>query len=293
MADFRHYQPRRSSSGTAWRRWFIFAIIAIVIFFMARAIFGGGNSSTNENNEPDITLINNADVNAPANTNTDLNANTNLAVNGNTDLSTFALANCPVPISQYGQRQVVALTFNLVANNKYVPEVLTALQQAKAGASFFTTGAFAVKNEELIKSIVAAGFGVYSQGNDLLHFGTLAIADVTSQLTKAENTISAITGQTTKPLVRMPYGEYTDQTIKAAKDQGYCIIQWTVDAFDWKSDMTADQSKERVLGAIKPGAIVVMSAGSDTAPNFLSSLISELRSRGYEPLSVAQLLQTK
>ena len=70
---------------------------------------------------------------------------------------------------------------------------------------------------------------------------------------------------------------------------GYGAVGWTVDSLGWQGTATggsAEGIRERVLAALRPGAIVLMHVGaapdgSTLDADALPQLITEIRARGY------------
>jgi peptidoglycan-N-acetylglucosamine deacetylase len=102
--------------------------------------------------------------------------------------------------------------------------------------------------------------------------------------------ITAVTGTDPAPLFRFPFGDASARTITIANQAGYVPVRWTVDTLGWQGTaghITAAVVASRVLGAARPGEIVLMHAGSnpDDHTTFdadaLPAVISGLRAQGY------------
>jgi peptidoglycan/xylan/chitin deacetylase (PgdA/CDA1 family) len=68
---------------------------------------------------------------------------------------------------------------------------------------------------------------------------------------------------------------------------------WTVDAYDWQDGMTVAQAQERVMTAVKKqagGSIVALHAGYDITPELITTLAEQLKTEGYEIVTLATLL---
>ncbi len=293
MADFRRYQPRRSSSGLPWRRIGVLSVLILVVVLIGRAIFSnnGDINTNNENNS--IRLVtdntNQESSNDNANTNTAAVSNANVAA---PDTSSFSLDSCTGAISQFGQQKVLALTFNLAADNDETRRLLETLKTAKVPASWFVSGAFAETSSALVGDLAAAGFGVYNRTYDNPRLTGLTPEQVSEQLAKAETAISAATGRSSKPFVRPPFGEVNAAVVTTAKADGYCTILWTVDAFDWQSDATAASSSQRVIDKFRAGAIIMFSAGYDSTAAAVERVIEAAGADEYRFVSLADLLRT-
>ncbi|CAK0758551.1 peptidoglycan-N-acetylglucosamine deacetylase [Gammaproteobacteria bacterium] len=91
---------------------------------------------------------------------------------------------------------------------------------------------------------------------------------------------------------RFPYGACDASALDAVTKAGLYPIQWDVVAGDPSRDQTAGRIIHTILSQIHPGAIIVAHAngrGWHTA-EALSTLIPELRARGYRFVTVSELL---
>jgi peptidoglycan/xylan/chitin deacetylase (PgdA/CDA1 family) len=93
-------------------------------------------------------------------------------------------------------------------------------------------------------------------------------------------------------LFRLPYGTYTDDTLRVINEQGLYIIQWDDVSGDPDPNITAESMTNWVLQQVQPGSIIIMHAngrGWHTA-EALPTIIQSLRQQGYTLVTVSQLL---
>jgi LysM repeat protein len=113
-----------------------------------------------------------------------------------------------------------------------------------------------------------------------------------SELDRTEAKVKSITGKTTKPIFRAPFGAVNSAVLSGVGAAGYgYTIQWNIDTVDWKG-VTASQINTKVQANIKPGSIVLMhtGAGAPGTPLALPTMISQLKAKGYKFVTVSQLL---
>ncbi len=280
MNNLQRYQGYRLHRRTPLRgigRLIGYGLIIVLLVLLWNALRGGGAKKTDENSN--ISPLVNGNASA-------VNANTGTAVT-----STITTAKCPGVISQYGEKKSMVLTFNGAGTTPgSVEKIRDELKQASAQGSFFLTGAWIEKNPELTKSLAEAGFGVYNYTYDKPHPEKLTTEQLTEQLTKAEQVIVSTVSKNPRPFFRPPYGEFNESIVATTKAAGYCVIHWTVDALDWQEGQTVDGAKQRVLDKARPGGIVLMNVASDVVADLVPSLITELRSQGYDLVSLEALL---
>lgn len=305
MAEYRRYRPRRNSSqDTNWRRWLVIGIGVVIVFFVAKMAFSGKKETTNgtsntNNANVEIRLVTDNTNTTVSNTNVTLNTNsttnTNTVATTPTSWSGFAVNKCTTAISNYGTAKRAVLTVGFSAANESVAQVIASLKEAGVPADFFVSGSFATKNPDVVKSATTAGFPVYSQSFDSTDLTKLSDADVTTTITKTETAIVDATGVTSKPIFRPPAGSYTTNTLKLLRQAGYCAVLWTVDSYDWQDGMTPTLAKERVMTAVnkqKGGSIIALHAGYEITPQLITDLVAELKTQGYEIVSLETLLNT-
>jgi peptidoglycan/xylan/chitin deacetylase (PgdA/CDA1 family) len=188
-----------------------------------------------------------------------------------------------------GAGRVVALTFDLGGNDAGVAAILRALATERLRATFFITGSWAREYPGRVREIAGAGHAIGNHTATHPHLTTLTDAQVRAQLADAEARLSALTGRTTRPLFRFPFGDVDARTLQLVNADGWCAYRWTVDTLGWKgtSGGTAGDVRSRVLAHLQPGEIVLMHGGGnpDDGTTYdadaLPSVITALRARGY------------
>lgn len=194
-------------------------------------------------------------------------------------------------------RNVVALTFDAGGNDAGVTPILAALAAAGVPGTFFMTGRWVEVYPARAREITSR----YPVGNHTYshpQLTTLTDAQVEDQIVRAETAIMSATGQDPHPLFRFPYGNVDARTLADVHSLGYGGIRWTVDTLGWEgksNGQSASTVLERVLGALRPGEIVLMHVGAandgttldaDALPN----VIREIQARGYQLVLVRDFL---
>ena len=193
----------------------------------------------------------------------------------------------------YGNRNRprIAFTFDAGGPVEPAPLILDSLASHNLHVTFFLTGVWAQQNPDLVRRISNAGHEIGNHTVDHPDLTTLPDNAVCNELVQADQTISAITGHTTRPYFRPPYGARNDHVRQLAANLGYHTIYWTIDTLDWKTDATPDQIISRVMGNLSNGAIILMHAGSSAEAKTLDRLIPMIQQKGYEIVNLTQVLQ--
>jgi peptidoglycan/xylan/chitin deacetylase (PgdA/CDA1 family) len=192
--------------------------------------------------------------------------------------------------------RVVALTFDAGANANAIPEILATLGSENVPATFFLTGdwvrAFPAQARE-----VGALYPVGNHSNTHPHLPQLPSAQVASQVTDAQVSISAITGRDPRPLFRFPFGSRDARTMAVVNGLGYVSVFWTVDTLGWEGTsggQTTSTVTARVLAHLQPGEIVLMHVGSNPKDHStldgdaLRNIIEAIKTAGYGFVTIPQ-----
>lgn len=189
-------------------------------------------------------------------------------------------------------QKMMALTFDDGADGGNIPIVLEILEDYNVTSTFFITGKAAEDHPELIEDIYDAGHELGNHSYSHPDFTKLTASQMATELKKCDDLIIGITGESTKPYFRPPYGYLNADVLAGVGSAGYTkTIKWTVDTIDWRGDSVADITS-RVMNNAGNGAIVLMHVGEGAVntPAALPGIIADLQSQGYELVTLTELL---
>lgn len=217
------------------------------------------------------------------------NTNTGLALPKPPALTT---ASCPSVVSASATSQkIVALTYDVGTAPGDLAKTVPAAKAANVPASFFVAGKLVEKDRTAIQQVHDAGFPIYNHTYDNLKFTTLTPTEVQAQLQAADDLIRSVTNVTTKPYARIPFGVSTPEALTAMREAGYCGLTWTVDGLDIETTATVESVTNRITRFAKPGAIILLHAGSDLAAAATPRVVSALQQAGYRFVSLDDLFR--
>jgi peptidoglycan-N-acetylmuramic acid deacetylase len=188
-------------------------------------------------------------------------------------------------------RPELALTFDAGGPSTPTAQILDILAKYHLHVTWFVTGQWAQDNPDLVRRIHNEGHEIGNHTMNHLDLTTLSDVRVCQELNQAEQIISGITRQTTRPYFRPPYGARNAHVRTLAANLGYRTVYWTIDTLDWQTDATPQSITDRVMNNLSNGVIVLMHAGSDPEAQTLDSLIPKIMQRGYQIVSLTQLLR--
>lgn len=168
--------------------------------------------------------------------------------------------------------------------------MLSILRQHDLKATFFITGEFAEKYSDLVREIAAQGHEIANHSYSHPNLTDLSNEEIKAQLQRTEDAIRKITGRTTRPYMRPPFGARDPRVLKAAAEAGFRSVYWTLDSGDWQQGATAQSVIRRVLDNVGNGYIVIQHAASPITAEALLTIIPELRARKLTILTLSTLM---
>lgn len=186
--------------------------------------------------------------------------------------------------------RLIALTFDAGSDLGNTGLVLDTLADKGVRASFGITGEFADAHPDQVRRMAREGHVVINHSYSHRSFTGVSSDEVLitrderqDDLLHAENVLAALTGATTAPFWRPPFGDYDASVLEDVGAIGFGVtVMWTFDSLGWQG-LAADEIVARVLELADPGAIVVMHVGSQSEDGqALGGIIDGLRAAGYE-----------
>ncbi len=185
----------------------------------------------------------------------------------------------------------IALTFDAGAAGEPTDKILKALAKHSLHSTFFLTGKWIERYPELCRRIVDEGHEIGNHTYSHPRLTAISDGEIINQMEKTEQLALRVTGKSTKPLFRPPFGARNKHVLDVVGGLGYRSIYWHVDCWDSvKAGITSDQITKRVLKLVGNGSIVLMHCGSQATANALDGLLTQLEERGYKPVTVSELL---
>jgi cellulose synthase/poly-beta-1,6-N-acetylglucosamine synthase-like glycosyltransferase/spore germination protein YaaH/peptidoglycan/xylan/chitin deacetylase (PgdA/CDA1 family) len=200
----------------------------------------------------------------------------------------------------------VALTFDDGPDADWTPKILQILKEKQATATFFVIGESANQYSDIVKKEYAQGNEVGNHTFTHPDFETISKSQLQIELNLTELLLESSLGVKTL-LFRPPYGiDHQPETaseiqmLPIPQSMGYIIVGARVDPHDWGevnggAPPSTDTIVQRVLhdATLGKGNIILMHDGGGDRANSVAALpqiIDGLRAKGYEFVSVADLL---
>src|SRR4051794_10669795 len=197
--------------------------------------------------------------------------------------------------------RVISLTYDDGPNAEQTVDVLDALAEQDAKATFFVLTDRAREHPEIVRRILDEGHQVGLHGLDHARLTDVGGREAVRRIRAGKRILEGITGRPIT-LYRPTYGAIGLAALLGARVSGMDVVIWTAWARDW-FDAPAAEVAERVVGALHPGAIVLLHDATDDAqaigsgppPTFSRGevtrlILTGLKEHGYTSITTGDLL---
>ncbi len=186
----------------------------------------------------------------------------------------------------------IALTFDDGPHPRYTKKILSILEKYNIKATFFVIGVNIQNYPQELKKIYESGHEIGNHSYD--HHSTLGLnkEELCKEIETCEELIYNSIG--TKPtLFRPPQGKFDEMLTQITAKKGYSVILWSIDTRDWEHASPSNIA-ETVIKNISGGDIILMHdyvSGKNTTCDALEIIIPALQEKGYEFVTVSELLK--
>ena len=182
----------------------------------------------------------------------------------------------------------VALTFDDGPNGKVTQRIVNTLQKYDSKGTFFMVGNRMMSDQETVKKVYASGSEIATHSYDHSDLTRLSASSVRYQIEQPQKLIRQIVPYTPK-LFRPPYGS-VNAAVRNASNVPF--ILWSIDTRDWEH-RNANKTVQTVLSQVKDGDIILMHDLQSSTADACETLIPELKKRGYQLVTVSELLASE
>lgn len=185
----------------------------------------------------------------------------------------------------------VALTFDDGPHPLPTRQLLEVLDHYHTPATFFIVGKIAVQYPDLLRAMTSCGHELANHTWNHGDVRNLSTSALRKDLDQTRWLIESITGKQTF-LFRTPgtTEHYLRRSFRVPA--GYELVLWDVHSLD-QEGLSANVIASRVLAQVKDGDVILMHNGLASTREALNLIIPALQERGYEFVTVSQLMQTR
>lgn len=185
-------------------------------------------------------------------------------------------------------RKLVALTYDDGPNPKITPRLLELLHQKNAKGTFYLLGEQLREFPKTAAQIVASGDEVGNHTYDHKMLTGLSADGIRSELERTQDLLTSVAGHQVATM-RPPGGAYNTRVREVADSMGYKVILWDVDTNDWRRPST-NSIIDNVLRNAHDGSIILMHDRYESTLTVTAAVIDGLRQRGFEFVTVSELV---
>ncbi|MDK2802993.1 MAG: polysaccharide deacetylase family protein [Oscillospiraceae bacterium] len=177
----------------------------------------------------------------------------------------------------------IYLTFDEGYENGYTPNILDTLKEKQVKAVFFITYDYAKRNSNLIKRMIDEGHVIGNHSYTHPSMAEISIDSVKSEISLLHEYIEKEFGYK-MTLFRPPKGEFTEESLVAAKELGYKTVFWSFAYKDWveSNSMGIEKSLKKVTDSAHSGGIYLLHAVSKDNRDILGKAIDIIRDKGFD-----------
>lgn len=194
----------------------------------------------------------------------------------------------------------IAITFDDGPDPQYTAKILDILKETNTHASFFVIGANAMLYPKLLKRELDEGHDIGNHTFTHPNISAISQRQLIGEVTMTQRLLESYLDRGTH-LFRPPYAEDTEpetaadvNTIDALTDLGYLTIGMNIDPNDWM-EPGVDAIVNNVISSLDnhEGNIILLHDSGGNREQTIAALpqiIAEIRARGYQLVTVSELL---
>lgn len=187
----------------------------------------------------------------------------------------------------------IALTFDDGPHPYLTDRILNTLDQYGVKATFFMVGVNVQNYPNTARKVLSRGHEVGNHTFSHPLVTKLSQSGLEHEISACEDALEELC-EYRPHLFRPPEGALTASVSDCTEQGDYSLVLWSLDTRDWEVKNT-QKIVRTVLDQVQAGDIILMhdyiGVGSKT-PEALEILLPELIARGYEPVTVSELLES-
>lgn len=194
----------------------------------------------------------------------------------------------PVPAHADGDK-LIALTFDDGPSGQNTARLLDGLKARGVQCTFFLVGQMAERNPGLVKRAWEDGHEIASHTYDHPQMTKKTDAQIKQQLQKTDAILDKAIGQDFSYMLRPPYGDYNQRTLKASNTP---CFYWSMDTYDWKT-RNADSVYREFIKQARDGSIALLHDTHATSVTAALRAIDTLQARGYKFVTLSEMFMRR
>ena len=184
--------------------------------------------------------------------------------------------------------KIIHLGFDVEREPDALGALLNVLDRRQVTATMFILGSWAEVYPEWVRKIADRGHELANHAWSHEDVARMDLESFEEEVDLTEAFVKELTGKSTKPFFRPPFGSWSDETVSAAYAKGYSTVLWTGSAEDWRSGTNVEVMCKTMMVNSYAGGIIYAHTWHPDTPEVIDRFIGEMQAQGYTfvPLSV-------
>lgn len=183
---------------------------------------------------------------------------------------------------------VITVSFDASWGGDQTLRILDMLDAYNAKATFFLVGIWVDKYPDLVKEIHARGHEIGNHSDSHPQMSKLSNEQIIRELDGCSDKIEALIG--VRPTsFRPPYGDYDNEVVTVSRQEGYEVVQWSIDSLDWKNKGVDDLIR-RATKDVKQGDIILFHNDSKYILDALPTILKTYQQQGLQMIPARDIL---
>jgi peptidoglycan-N-acetylglucosamine deacetylase len=187
-----------------------------------------------------------------------------------------------------GRYKNICLTFDDGPNPTYTPLILQILKEKKVRATFFLIGQHAQQHPDLVKKIYESGHELGDHTFSHVELPKIQSNKIKQEVETTRRIVESAAGAKIF-LFRPPWGVFDGRSLAEIAMRKFDTVLWSVDSRDWSRPGIA-QIQATVLEKAGNGSIILFHDDHDQIVQALPDIISNLQERGYQFITVSEMM---
>lgn len=191
-------------------------------------------------------------------------------------------------------RKIIALTFDDGPHPVYTEQILDILDEYDVKATFFVLGMLAENYPNIVKRQFEEGHEIGNHTYSHIDTKKASKEELLEEYRKTQDIIYSITRNKPK-IFRPPYGSFDKKVLDMIQEDNSIVVLWSAnqDSKDWKNP-EVEKIVANTISNIENGDIILFHDyvyyDKSHTVEALKEIIPELKNRGYEFVTLSQLL---
>ncbi len=192
-----------------------------------------------------------------------------------------------VPIYRGNATDKVALMINVYWGTEYLDGFLEIFKKYNVKATFFVGGCWVAQHVDYVKKIYDDGHEIGNHGYYHKEHSKLTYQQNVDEMVLCSKLVFECCGEF-PTLFAPPSGDFGNETLRAAKDNGFKTIMWSRDTIDWR-DKDSNLVYVRATKNVSGGELILMHPTAHTLAA-LENILQYFLENNLQPVTVSEII---